>query len=70
MLGFGFWELILIFFLLFILFGPKELPDLARTLLRMVNELKTTFQRWEQEWKLDSKKTNTSSPPDSSKNEQ
>ena len=71
MLGFGISEIILIFLILLILFGPKELPGLARFLLRMIHELKAIFHRLETEWKLDSTKSNTAPPSqkDSSQNE-
>lgn len=71
MLGLGFLELVLIFFLLLILFGPKELPGLARLLLHMIYELKTIFNRLEREWKLNSTKQNSSSHSqiDTTKNE-
>ena len=40
MFGLGFWELIFIFVIGLILFGPEELPNTAKTLARFLNQLK------------------------------
>ena len=52
MLGFGVLELGTIFLLVLFLFGPKELPNLARTIARIIYQMKNIFQRLEKEWKL------------------
>ncbi len=48
----GWQEIIAIFFVALLLFGPKKLPELSRTLAKAVaefrraqNELKSTFER-------------------------
>ena len=45
-------ELLLLFLLALLLFGPEELPPLARLMSRTLNELKSIFQRLEKEWGL------------------
>lgn len=52
-LGLGFVELGAIFLLILILFGPEELPKLARFIARLIYEMKSIFQRLEKEWNLD-----------------
>ena len=52
MTGFGFFELCVIFLLALVLFGPKELPKLARFVAKLIYELKNIFQRLEKEWRL------------------
>lgn len=52
MTGFGFLELCAIFLLVLVLFGPKELPKLARFVAKFIYELKNIFQRLEKEWRL------------------
>ena len=52
MVGFGFFELCVIFLLALVLFGPKELPTLARFIAKLIYELKNIFQRLEKEWRL------------------
>ena len=52
MTGFGFFELCVIFLLVLVLFGPKELPKLARFVAKLIYELKNIFQRLEKEWHL------------------
>ena len=52
MLGLGFTELLFLFFLALLLFGPKELPNLARLMARFIYEMKNLFQRLEKEWGL------------------
>ena len=69
MLDLGFSEIVLIFFLFLILFGPKELPGLARFIVRILHELKTIFRQLEKEWKLNATKQNTSSSGGISKSE-
>ena len=64
MFGFGFTELFFIALLALLLFGPKELPKLARFVARLIYEMKSIFQRLEKQWHLDnqedSKKSNES----------
>lgn len=52
MVGFGFFELCAIVLLVLVLFGPKELPKLARFVAKLIYELKNIFQRLEKEWRL------------------
>ncbi len=44
MLDLGFQELILIFIVALLVFGPKKLPELSRTLGRGLRELKTAMR--------------------------
>lgn len=37
---FGFWEILIIFVIILIIFGPKKLPQLARSLGKAVGEFK------------------------------
>ncbi len=48
----GVTELFLIFLLGLFLFGPEELPRLARALARWIYEMKNIFKKLEEEWKL------------------
>ena len=50
--GLGFPEVIVIFLLMLVLFGPKELPTLARFLVKFINEMKHIFNRLKDEWNL------------------
>ncbi len=50
--GLGLIELSVIFLLVLILFGPGELPKLARMLARLIYEMKNIFRRLEKEWDL------------------
>ena len=50
--GLGFIELIIVFLLILLLFGPKELPYLARSILKFINEMKNIFSRLKKEWDL------------------
>lgn len=43
MLGFGMSEILFILFLALVLLGPKQLPEVARTLGRMVTEARRYF---------------------------
>ena len=52
MTGFGLLEVCAIFLLALVLFGPKELPKLARFIAKLIYELKNIFQRLEKEWHL------------------
>ncbi len=52
MSGFGFTELFFLFLLILLLFGPKELPKLARFVARLIYQMKNIFQRLEKEWNL------------------
>ena len=53
MSGLGFVELGAIFLLVLILFGPEELPKLARFMARLVYQMKSVFLRLEKEWNLE-----------------
>ena len=55
MLGLGFPELIVIFLLVLFLFGPKELPNFARFIVKLINEVKHIFNRLKDEWDLSDK---------------
>ena len=61
MLGLGFAEICAVFLLILILFGPQELPKLARLIARLIYEMKNIFKRLEKEWNLlsEDKKDNT-----------
>lgn len=48
----GFTEVFVIFLLGLFLFGPEELPALARALARLIYEMKNIFKKLEEEWKL------------------
>ena len=54
--GMGIVELFVIFLLILVLFGPKELPKIAQALARLIYEMKRIFQRLEREWNLMSEK--------------
>ena len=68
MSGFGFTELLFLFVLVLLLFGPKELPKLARFIARLIYEMKNIFQRLEKEWRLSEDKNNFSSEEKKSTN--
>ncbi len=53
--GLGFSELLVIFLLALFLFGPKELPILARFIVKLINEMKHIFNRLKEEWNLSDK---------------
>ena len=53
MLGLGFMEVIGVLLLMLVLFGPKELPRLARQVARLIYEMKNIFHRLEKEWDLE-----------------
>jgi TatA/E family protein of Tat protein translocase len=36
----GFWEIVIILIIILILFGPKKLPELARSIGKAINEYK------------------------------
>ena len=44
MFGIGFWELILIFVIALIVFGPEKLPKIATSLGRAYYEFRKTFE--------------------------
>lgn len=46
MFGIGPWELILILVIALIVFGPKKLPDLAKSLGQAINEFKKATQEF------------------------
>ena len=60
MSGLGFVELSAIFLLILVLFGPEELPKLARFIARLVYQMKNIFLRLEKEWNLEYKSKNFS----------
>ena len=60
MLGFGFTELLFISLLILLLFGPRELPKLARFVARLIYEMKNIFHRLEKEWDLSSQHKSSS----------
>ena len=68
MSGFGFTELLFLFVLVLLLFGPKELPKLARFIARLIYEMKNIFQRLEKEWRLSEDKNSSSSEEKKSTN--
>ena len=53
MFGLGPWELLVIFVVIIILFGPKRLPELARSLGRSIKEFKHASQGLKEELDLD-----------------
>lgn len=52
MFGFGIMELVSIGILILILFRPKELPTLAREILRVMHIMKRVYHQLEKEWHL------------------
>lgn len=56
MLGLGMPELLVIFFIIFLLFGAKKLPEIARSLGRAVNEFKNPPPEKEKQEEPDSGK--------------
>ncbi|NOX36819.1 MAG: twin-arginine translocase TatA/TatE family subunit [Calditrichaeota bacterium] len=52
MFGLGPWELLVIFVVIIILFGPKRLPELARSLGRSIKEFKHASQGLKEELDL------------------
>jgi len=52
MFGLGPWELLVIFVVIIILFGPKRLPELARSLGRSIKEFKHASQGLREELDL------------------
>ena len=60
-------ELVLILGMFLVLFGPKELPGLARGVLKALNEMKHIFYSLQKEWGLSSEGAPEalSSPPSS-----
>jgi len=52
MYGFGLIELSVVFILVLLLFGPQELPKLARFIARFIHEMKSIFKNLEKEWNL------------------
>ena len=60
MSGLGVIELGAIFLLVLILFGPEELPKLARFTARLVYQMKNVFLRLEKEWNLEYQSKNSS----------
>jgi sec-independent protein translocase protein TatA len=49
MFGLGFGEIILIVFFILIFFGSKEIPDLARTIAKIINQVKHASNELKQE---------------------
>ena len=60
MSGLGFVELGAIFLLILILFGPQEMPKLARFVAKLIYEMKNIFQRLAEEWNLENHGDNSS----------
>ena len=52
MFGLGPWELLVIFVVIIILFGPKRLPELARSLGRSIKEFKYASRELKEELDL------------------
>ncbi len=57
MFGIGPWELILILFIALVVFGPKKLPDLAKSLGQAINEFKKATQEFKDTINTDSGNT-------------
>ena len=52
MTGVGGAELAFLFLLFLLLFGPKDLPRIARFTARLFYDMKNIFQKLEKEWRL------------------
>lgn len=52
MLGFGFTEIAMVVLLVLLLFGPQEIPKLARFISRLIYQFKDIFSRLEKQWNL------------------
>ncbi len=61
MFGIGTWELIVILVIVLILFGPKKLPELARTLGRAIHDLRHSANTLKQEVESDTSEKNNQS---------
>ena len=59
MLGIGFWELLLIMVLGLLVFGPKKLPEIARTLGKAMYQLKNASSNFSQEMSKEWRKIET-----------
>ena len=44
MFGLGFSEIIIIFLVAFLILGPKEFPKMAKMVLKVLNDIKSSFQ--------------------------
>ncbi len=55
MFGLGFPELLLIFVIALIVFGPKKLPDLGRSLGRALSEFKKASEEFQESMKAEMK---------------
>ena len=47
---FGFWELIFLFFLALVIFGPKKLPELGKTVGKGLREFKKASDELKSNW--------------------
>src|SRR5262245_30401110 len=47
---FGFWELIFLFFIALVIFGPKKLPDLGKSLGKGLREFKKASDELKSNW--------------------
>lgn len=64
MFGIGPWELILILFIALVVFGPKKLPDLAKSLGQAINEFKKATQEFKDTINTDSGNSGAKPPTD------
>ena len=51
--GIGMWELLIIFLILFILFGAKRLPELGKSLGKGIRDFKKTMKEIEEDIGVD-----------------
>ena len=64
MFGIGPWELILILVIALIVFGPKKLPDLAKSLGQAINEFKKATQEFKDTINTENENTQAKRPTD------
>lgn len=60
MFGIGFQELVVIFLIIFILFGAKSLPEIVKGLGQAIRSFKREVNDWKDEGESDSAKGNSS----------
>lgn len=63
MFGIGIPELIVIFIVALIIFGPKKLPDLGKALGRGLSEFKKATQEFKDSIEIDARPTRPQAPP-------